>query len=103
MCNRTRAISESLRDFQSRSRDERAYVGQIHLGLGEYRSATALFRKNVEAIVGDLTYERFGLPQLPPCIQRYCLVLCLAEMGEFAEGIVRGQESIGSPSPSSSR
>jgi len=90
---RTQSISESLRDF-SLEVATNAYVGQIHLGLGEYRSATALFRKNVETIVGDLTYERFGLPQLPAVHSRYCLVLCLAEMGEFAEGIVRGQESI---------
>jgi transcriptional regulator with AAA-type ATPase domain/tetratricopeptide (TPR) repeat protein len=90
---RTQAISEVLRDF-SLDVATNAYVGQIHLGLGEYRTATALFRKNVEAIVGDLIYERFGLPQLPAVHSRYCLVLCLAELGEFAEGIVRGQESI---------
>jgi transcriptional regulator with AAA-type ATPase domain/tetratricopeptide (TPR) repeat protein len=90
---RTQAISEALHDF-SLDVATNAYVGQIHLGLGEYRTATALFRRNVEAIVGDLTYQRFGLPQLPAVHSRYCLVLCLAEMGEFAEGIVRGQESI---------
>ena len=90
---RTQAISEALRDF-SLDVATNAYVGQIHLGLGEYRTATALFRKNVEAIVGDLIHERFGLPQLPAVHSRYCLVLCLAELGEFAEGIVRGQESI---------
>jgi transcriptional regulator with AAA-type ATPase domain/tetratricopeptide (TPR) repeat protein len=90
---RTLALSEALRDF-SLDVATNAYVGQIHLGLGEYRIATALFRKNVESIVGELTHQRFGLPQLPAVHSRYCLVLCLAEMGEFAEGIIRGQESI---------
>jgi len=54
-----------------------AYVGQIHLVRGEYRAAVALFKRNVESIVGDLTHERFGLPQLPavsltqrnPCLE----------------------------------
>jgi transcriptional regulator with AAA-type ATPase domain/tetratricopeptide (TPR) repeat protein len=91
---RTLAISEALHDF-SLDVATNAYVGQIHLGLGDYRTATTFFRKNVEAIVGELTQQRFGLPQLPAVHSRYCLVLCLAEMGEFAEGIVRGQESIG--------
>jgi len=90
---RTQAISDALRDF-SLDVATNAYVGQLHLGLGEYRAATTLFRKNVEALVGDRMLERFGLPQLPAVHSRYCLVLCLAEMGEFAEGIVRGQESI---------
>jgi len=90
---RTQAITETLRDF-SLDVATNAYVGQIHLGRGEYRTATTLFRKNVDAIVGELIHERFGLPQLPAVHSRYCLVLCLAELGEFAEGIVRGQESI---------
>ena len=90
---RTQAIAETLRDF-TLDVATNAYVGQIHLGRGAYRTATALFRKNVEAIVGELIRERFGLPQLPAVHSRYCLVLCLAELGEFAEGLVRGQESI---------
>jgi tetratricopeptide (TPR) repeat protein len=90
---RTQAITETLRDF-SLDVATNAYVGQIHLGRGDYRAATALFKKNVEAIVGELIRERFGLPQLPAVHSRYCLVLCLAELGEFAEGVVRGQEAI---------
>jgi transcriptional regulator with AAA-type ATPase domain/tetratricopeptide (TPR) repeat protein len=90
---RTQAIAGTLRDF-TLDVATNAYVGQIHLGRGAYRIATALFRKNVEAIVGELVRERFGLPQLPAVHSRYCLVLCLAELGEFAEGVVRGQESI---------
>jgi tetratricopeptide (TPR) repeat protein len=90
---RAQAITEALHDF-SLEVATNAYVGQIHLVRGDYRAATAMFRKNVEAIVGDLTQERFGLPQLPAVHSRFCLVVCLAELGEFAEGIVRGQESI---------
>ena len=90
---RAQAITEALRDF-SLEVATNAYVGQIHLVRGDYRAATAMFRKNVEALVGDLTQERFGLPQLPAVHSRLCLVVSLAELGEFAEGIVRGQESI---------
>jgi tetratricopeptide (TPR) repeat protein len=90
---RAQAITEALRDF-SLEVATNAYVGQIHLVRGDYRAATALFRKNVEVLVGDLTQERFGLPQLPAVHSRFCLVVSLAELGEFAEGVVRGRESI---------
>ena len=90
---RAQAITEALHDF-SLEVATNAYVGQVHLARGAYRAATDLFRKNVEAIVGDLMHERFGLPQLPAVHSRFCLVVCLAELGEFTEGIVRGQESI---------
>jgi transcriptional regulator with AAA-type ATPase domain/tetratricopeptide (TPR) repeat protein len=90
---RAQAITNALRDF-SLGIATNAYVGQILLVRGDYRSATAMFRKNVEALVGELAHERFGLPQLPAVHSRFCLVVCLAELGEFADGIVRGQESI---------
>ncbi len=90
---RTQAITNALRDF-SLEVATNAYVGQIHLVRGEYRAAAALFKRNVESIVGDMTHERFGLPQLPAVHSRFCLVLCLAELGEFAEGIATGEESV---------
>lgn len=90
---RTQAITDALRDF-SLEVATNAYLGQIHLVRGEYRAAATLFRKNVEAIVGELMHERFGLPQLPAVHSRFCLVVCLAELGEFAEGAATGEESV---------
>ncbi len=90
---RAQGITEALRDF-SLEVATNAYVGQIHLVHGEYRAAAALFRRNVDSIVGDLTRQRFDLPQLPAVHSRSLLVLCLAELGEFAEGVAAGRESV---------
>src|SRR5438034_10841317 len=90
---RAQAITEALRDF-SLEVATNAYVGQIRLVHGEYRAAAALFRKNVESIVAELIHERFGLPQLPAVHSRSCLVLCLAELGDFAEGVLVGEEGV---------
>ena len=90
---RTQAITEGLRDF-SLEVATNAYIGQIDLVRGGYRAAAARFRRNVESIVGELIHQRFDLPQLPAVHSRFCLVLCLAELGEFAEGIVAGEESV---------
>src|SRR5207249_2036694 len=74
---RAEAITEALGDCGLEVATN-ADVGQIRLVHGEYRAAAALFRKNVESIVGELIHERFGLPQLPAVHSRSCLVLCLA-------------------------
>ena len=87
------AIAERLHDF-SLDVSTNAYVGQVYHVRGDYRRAATLFRRNVEALVGDRVRERFGLPQPPSVHSRTCLVWCLAELGEFAEGIVRGEEAL---------
>jgi tetratricopeptide (TPR) repeat protein len=53
-----------------------------------------LFRKNVETLVGSRLTERFGAPQPRSIHSRTCLVWCLAELGEFREGIARGEEAL---------
>jgi tetratricopeptide (TPR) repeat protein len=70
------------------------WVGQVHYYRGDYRRAAAFFERNVTELGGPLAYERFGLPQLPSVHSRTCLVWCLAELGEFAEGIRRGEEGL---------
>lgn len=67
-------------------------LAQIH--LGDYREATAYLRRNVEALEGELARERFGEPGLPYVFNRAYLAWCLAECGEFAEGIARGEEAV---------
>jgi tetratricopeptide (TPR) repeat protein len=90
---RALAITESGRDFNL-SISTHTYLGQVHHARGAYREAVPLFKHNVDVLVGDLAHERFGLPQLPSVHSRTCLVWSLAELGEFAEGAVRGQEAI---------
>ena len=86
-------ITQGLADF-SLGVSTRAYLGQVYHARGDYHEATAAFRKNVESVAGDRRFERFGLPQPPSIHSRTCLVWSLAELGQFAEGITRGEEAI---------
>jgi class 3 adenylate cyclase/tetratricopeptide (TPR) repeat protein len=62
--------------------------------MGEYRRAITVLRRNIEALRGDLARQRFGLPVVPAVTCRERLVRCLAEVGEFSEGIERGEEGV---------
>ena len=81
------------------------YLGQIHLIRGDYRRAIPFFERNIARLGGDLAAERFGTPQPASVHNRTCLTWCLAELGEFSEGLAQGEagvqiaESLGQPSP----
>ncbi|MGH7314735.1 MAG: AAA family ATPase [Candidatus Rokuibacteriota bacterium] len=62
--------------------------------MGEYRQGIAVLRRNIETLSGDLIRQRFGLPVVPAVTCRERLVRCLAEVGEFSEGIERGEEGV---------
>ncbi len=86
-------IAEALGDFALR------IVVNVHLGvayhsLGDYRRALECFGRNVATLQGELVGERFGLPNIPSVTSRGWLVLCLAELGEFAEAIAPGEEAV---------
>jgi tetratricopeptide (TPR) repeat protein len=70
------------------------YLGHPYLSLGDYRQAVHYFRKNVETLTGKWLHERLGLASLPAVVSRAILDWGLAELGEFAEGMVRGEEAI---------
>jgi DNA-binding NtrC family response regulator/tetratricopeptide (TPR) repeat protein len=86
-------IAESLNDFPLQVATY-TWLGQALYGRGEYRRAATFFRKNVEALVGNRLTERFGAPQPRSIHSRTCLVWCLAELGEFGEGIARGEQAL---------
>ena len=90
---RARRMAESLNDFPLQVATY-TWLGQALYGRGEYRRAAMLFRKNVETLVGSRLTERFGAPQPRSIHSRTCLVWCLAELGEFQEGTVRGEEAL---------
>ena len=90
---RSLALAEALGDFPLQVATN-TYLGQVHYDLGRYRDGTGFFQRNVERLVGDLTFERFGLPFLSSVHSRVWLVLCLSELGEFAEGITHGEEAM---------
>ena len=72
----------------------RTYLAQTHHGTGEYRQAAELLRQNVEYITEAQLYERFLLAQIPSVHSRTWLAACLAELGEFEEGLRRGEEAV---------
>ena len=69
-------------------------MGQVYLSLGDYPRAKECFQSNVESIRGDMLRERFGEAVLPSVYTRVWLVHVLVARGEFAEGIVRGEEGV---------
>jgi class 3 adenylate cyclase/tetratricopeptide (TPR) repeat protein len=69
-------------------------LGQAHHSLGQYSRAIDALRKNLEILEGDLLYERCGLAALPAVFSLAWLALCLAERGEFGEGLALGEEAL---------
>src|SRR5207237_90831 len=70
------------------------YLGQVLHSLGDYRRAADFFRANVEALVGEQSRERFGLPQLPSVHSRTCLVWALVALGDFRQAMERAGEAV---------
>jgi tetratricopeptide (TPR) repeat protein len=90
---RALAIADALGDFGLQIVTNR-YLGQAYHTLGDYPQAMDFLRRNVASLEGELLGERFGSPNLPSVISRTYLVWSLAERGEFAEGVVRGEEAV---------
>ena len=70
------------------------FLGAACSALGEYRRAVDYFSRNVASLTGELLRERFGMTGLPAVMSRTWLVSCLADLGEFDEGIARGDEAM---------
>ena len=69
-------------------------LGQAHHSLGQFSRAVDFLRKNLELLDGELLYDRFSMSGLPSVFSRAWLALCLAERGEFAEGVAVGEEAL---------
>ncbi|MBI3457548.1 MAG: sigma 54-interacting transcriptional regulator [Candidatus Rokubacteria bacterium] len=90
---RALGFADALGDFALQVATN-THLGPAYAALGDYRRAIKVLRKNVESVRGDLARERFHLAGLPYVFSLANLVSCLAELGEFAEGIARGEEAI---------
>ena len=86
------AIAERVGDFALRTTN--VNVGLAYYAMGDYRRAMHYMRQICAALEGERTRERFGWAGLPAVISRAYLVGCLAELGEFAEGVALGEEGI---------
>jgi len=70
------------------------FLGSAHYRLGEYNRAINHFTRNVDSLVGEQIYERFGLVFLASVGSRYQLVLLHSDRGEFTEASIHGNEVI---------
>jgi tetratricopeptide (TPR) repeat protein len=65
------------------------YLGTVYWSIGDYRQATEIFRRNVEALAPGM-----GRPDLQIRSQAW-LACTLGHLGQFAEGRRQGEEAFG--------
>lgn len=68
-------------------------LGLAYHAVGDYARAAELFRRNAGSLTGD-PVRVAGMPVPISLLSRAYLTWCLAELGEFAEGFVRGAEAV---------
>ena len=68
------------------------FLGTAYDAQGEYRKAADVLRKSVEALSGISIGEDVRVAGLVSVFSRIYLVYCLADMGEFREGLAYGDE-----------
>jgi DNA-binding NtrC family response regulator/tetratricopeptide (TPR) repeat protein/class 3 adenylate cyclase len=90
---RALGIAETLQDFPLQVRTN-FYVGQAYHALGDYRRAIGVLRGIMDSLEGELGQARLGMAGLPSVFARTWLVWCLAELGDFTEGIAGGEEGV---------
>jgi class 3 adenylate cyclase/tetratricopeptide (TPR) repeat protein len=65
-----------------------------YYAAGDFRQALDVSQRMIAGLTGDRLSERFGLPIFPGLVGRGYAALCLAELGDFAEGAGIGEEAI---------
>jgi tetratricopeptide (TPR) repeat protein len=90
---RALALAPALGDFSLKVSTV-FFLGQAYRAIDDYSQAKAILREIVAELTGDQIYERFGTSSFPSVMARTWLVWCLAETGEFAEGIMIGEEAL---------
>jgi tetratricopeptide (TPR) repeat protein/class 3 adenylate cyclase len=90
---RALGIAASLGD---RSLQAVAYfdLGAVHRALGDYRLAMDYLQSNVASLEGYMLGQRLGMGGPLSVGSLSYLIWCLADLGEFAEGITRGEEAV---------
>jgi class 3 adenylate cyclase/tetratricopeptide (TPR) repeat protein len=89
---RALAIADDLGDFALQTTN--VNLGLAYYALGDYSRATQCLRTIIAALHGERLADRFGWAALPAVTSRAYLCACLAELGDFAEGIALGEEAI---------
>ena len=90
---RALSISSATGDFSLQVQANH-FLGTAYYAADDHDRAFNHFIRNVESLVGDRIYDRFGLAFLPSVGSRYQLVFLLAQRGEFTEAAVHGDDAI---------
>ncbi len=70
------------------------YLGPAYAALGDYPRAIEILTRAVASLQENPTLEVSGTAGLLSVFSRIYLVYCLAERGEFREGVIYGNEAI---------
>jgi len=70
------------------------FMGQVYHARGDYRRAIECVSDIVASLEGENLYERLGTAGQSSVMVRCWLSWCLAELGEFGEGRLRGDEGV---------
>jgi tetratricopeptide (TPR) repeat protein len=90
---RALALAESDGDFATQV-VATSFLGHIYETMGEYGLALDVLTRNVAALPGALSQERFGGPGAPGLSSRCRLALSLAERGNFSEALAHATEAM---------
>ena len=85
------AIAAALGD-QCLEESANAYLGQVYHWVGSYRLGAELLGRNVASLEREL--RRRNLPVRQEITSRTFLAWCLAELGEFTEGLVHANHVV---------
>ncbi len=69
-------------------------IALVYRQLGDHDRAIAEFQAAVDALGGELLYERFGEPSVLSVHARTWLATVLAEVGRFTEAMAHGEEAV---------
>ena len=69
-------------------------LGQAYHALGDYGRAIGVLKRNVVSLEGDLLWGSFHLPAPASVLSHTWLAWCLAECGEFGEGLAVAAEVV---------
>jgi class 3 adenylate cyclase len=92
LAQRTLTLAMSSRDTALQA-TAHWYMGAVSNHLGDYHRAIDCLERAVALLAGELRHVRLALG-LTSVLSRGYLTQCLAEVGRFAEGLVRGAEGI---------
>jgi predicted ATPase/class 3 adenylate cyclase len=90
---RALAIGQAIGDF-ALGLVTNQYLGTAYYYLAEYGRAIQLLRRGIESLQSDQNGDRFGQLILPSVQSRAWLTCCHAQLGEFAEGIIVGEQGL---------